>query len=253
MAMLIHQLYLGGRTAYAPIDQAALAQYPLFRKLGFYGIDLGTQKGARQFLAVTCELLQRPTTAIWITPGGRFTDIRTRTGFEPGLAHVAAAVSGVTLLPVAIEYAFWEERTPEALIEFGAPADFRQPAPRQGVTSAGTGRSPCRGAVQSGQEGHRTRPRTIRHCARRTRWNRWLVRSGATLPRPVDGDGIQPKAWKSIQIGAPAMIDQFGTVTFAFAELLGPAVPLQPDGVSQGRGGEGHDGCARGVAADTSP
>ncbi len=56
-----------------------------------------------------------------MTPGGKFTDVRARTVFAPGLAHIAGSVSGVALLPVAIEYVFWEERTPEALIEFGSP------------------------------------------------------------------------------------------------------------------------------------
>jgi 1-acyl-sn-glycerol-3-phosphate acyltransferase len=121
MAMLMHQLFLNGRSAYAPIDQRALTQYPMFRRLGFYGIDLASLRGAKQFLSVTRALLRSPTTAIWMTPGGKFTDVRTRTAFEPGLAHVAAAVPRVTLLPVAVEYAFWDERTPEALIEFGSP------------------------------------------------------------------------------------------------------------------------------------
>ncbi len=44
MAMLLHQLFLRGRTAYAPIDHVALAQYPIFRKLGFYGLDLESRR-----------------------------------------------------------------------------------------------------------------------------------------------------------------------------------------------------------------
>lgn len=119
IAILLHQTYFSERIAYAPIDQTALKQYPIFRKLGFYGIDLDSLEGAKRFLFVTRELLKRPTTAIWMTPGGSFADVRARTAFQPGLAHLAAHVSGVKLIPVAVEYTFWEERTPESLIEFG--------------------------------------------------------------------------------------------------------------------------------------
>ena len=39
----------------------------------------------------------------------------------PGLAHLALQNENVVLLPLAIEYVFWEERLPEALMRFGAP------------------------------------------------------------------------------------------------------------------------------------
>jgi 1-acyl-sn-glycerol-3-phosphate acyltransferase len=117
----LHGRFLGGRTAYAPIDHTALEQYRVFRKLGFYGVDLNSLEGAKQFLAITRELLTNPANAIWITPGGQFADVRTKTTLQPGLGHVAATASGATLLPIAVEYTFWEERTAEALIEFGRP------------------------------------------------------------------------------------------------------------------------------------
>ena len=111
--------FLDGRTAYAPIDIQALEQYPVFRKLGFYGVDLNSFEGAKQFLAITREVIKKSQVAIWITPTGRFVDVRARSEFQPGLGHLAASAGGVMLLPVAVEYTFWEERTPEALVEFG--------------------------------------------------------------------------------------------------------------------------------------
>ncbi len=119
---LLNRLYMSGRTPYMPIDQSALDQYPVFRKLGFYGIDLDSMAGARRFLSITRELLREPTTAIWMTPGGKFADVRHRTTFQPGLGHLAAThPTGVAFVPLAMEYTFWEERTPEALMEFGEP------------------------------------------------------------------------------------------------------------------------------------
>ena len=57
-----------------------------------------------------------------MTPSGQFDDVRRRSAFQPGLGHLAASVDRVTFLPVAWEYPFWNERTPEALVEFGIPA-----------------------------------------------------------------------------------------------------------------------------------
>jgi hypothetical protein len=58
---------------------------------------------------------------VWITPQGRFADAREPLTFKPGLGALAARVPGVTLLPLAIEYTFWDERLPETLLRFGRP------------------------------------------------------------------------------------------------------------------------------------
>ena len=71
IAFLLNECYFAGRTAYSPIDEQALKQYPVFRRLGFYGIDLDSLSGAKRFLAVSRGLLKNSQTAIWITPGGR--------------------------------------------------------------------------------------------------------------------------------------------------------------------------------------
>ncbi len=119
IAMLLNQRLFQGQTFYAPIDQRALEAYPVFAKLGYYGIDLASLDGARHFLRLTRRLLAQHTTALWLTPGGQFSDVRQRTAFRPGLSHLAATVPDISLVPMAIEYTFWQERTPEALIEFG--------------------------------------------------------------------------------------------------------------------------------------
>ena len=41
--------------------------------------------------------------------------------FKPGLAALAARMGGGTVLPLAIEYTFWDERPPETLLHFGEP------------------------------------------------------------------------------------------------------------------------------------
>ena len=60
-----------------------------------------------------------------MTAEGRFTDPRGRpVRLMPGLGHLAARVENVTVVPLAFEYPFWNERYPEALSRFGAPVDI---------------------------------------------------------------------------------------------------------------------------------
>jgi hypothetical protein len=62
-----------------------------------------------------------------LTPQGEFSDIRVRpASFKPGLAHLASRLDEGTALPLAVEYTFWEERTPEALMTFGPQIDLSQ-------------------------------------------------------------------------------------------------------------------------------
>jgi 1-acyl-sn-glycerol-3-phosphate acyltransferase len=108
------------RTHYGPIDGAALGKYGFFEKLGFFGIEAGTARGARRFLAVSQEILSRPDTALWIAAEGRFSDPRERpVRLRSGIGHLASRVPKAVLLPLALEYPFWEERSPEALGRFG--------------------------------------------------------------------------------------------------------------------------------------
>jgi 1-acyl-sn-glycerol-3-phosphate acyltransferase len=107
---------------YAPMEANALGRYSLFRRLGFYGIDRGTPRGAVAFLRTTTAILSQPRSAVWITAQGRFTDPRVRpTLLRPGVGHIARRLDGSLILTLALEYVFWEERLPEALCRFGEP------------------------------------------------------------------------------------------------------------------------------------
>lgn len=110
------------RSAYAPIEAQALARYRFFTRLGFFGVEPGTARGAATFLRVGQAILTQPGTALWITPEGRFTDPRQRpVTLRPGIGHLANRLHSGVFLPLALEYPFWEERCPEALAHFGEP------------------------------------------------------------------------------------------------------------------------------------
>jgi len=111
-----------GRCHFAPIDAAALARYPFLGRLGFFGIEPGTPRGARDFLRLGLAALDHPAAMLWVTAQGRFADPRERpTRLKSGVGHLAHRMAAGCVLPLALEYPFWDERTPEALARFGAP------------------------------------------------------------------------------------------------------------------------------------
>jgi len=110
------------RQFYAPIDAEALRQYRVFAKLGFYGVQMNSAAGSAAFLKTSKAILATPGTSLWMTPEGRFVDVRDHTTpLAPGLAHLCSRLTRGTVLPLAMEYAFWEERLPECLLGFGQP------------------------------------------------------------------------------------------------------------------------------------
>ena len=111
---------------YAPIAAHMLPKYRIFSRLGFFGVDQ-SPRGAARFVRTTKAIFEQPFRALWITAQGKFVDPRVRpTEIEPGAGFVASRLSEGFVIPVAMEYPFWNERSPEALIRFGAPLDLSQ-------------------------------------------------------------------------------------------------------------------------------
>jgi 1-acyl-sn-glycerol-3-phosphate acyltransferase len=120
VGMLLCRSYFPERDYFAPIDAEALRKYPIFRKLGYFGIQANSTSGAAEFLRQAAYILNQPKASLWITPEGKFTDPREdNPPFLPGVAHVVARSSPVHCLPLAIEYAFIDERQPLILCRFG--------------------------------------------------------------------------------------------------------------------------------------
>jgi len=121
--VMIARHLLAGRAVYAPIDQAMLARYGFMRRMGAYGVDQTSARGAADFLSLGRAALAREAPLI-IAAQGRFADVRERPlRLRPGLAHLAEGESEVCFLPLALEQVFWNEKRPEMLFAFG-PAVF---------------------------------------------------------------------------------------------------------------------------------
>lgn len=115
------------RTHYAPMETQALTRYRLFARLGCFAVTAGTWQGAATFLRVSQAVLRQPKTVLWLTPEGQFRDPRQRpVRFQPGLGHLVRRLDRCLLLPLALEYPFWQERFPEVLLCFGEAVVVKQ-------------------------------------------------------------------------------------------------------------------------------
>jgi 1-acyl-sn-glycerol-3-phosphate acyltransferase len=109
-----------GRRHYAPLEQATSRRHPLFDRLGFFAIDLESARGARRLLELATRVVEQPEATLWVTAGGTLADPRERPlKLQAGLGHLAARARHAVLLPLALEYPFWDEPLPEALARFG--------------------------------------------------------------------------------------------------------------------------------------
>jgi 1-acyl-sn-glycerol-3-phosphate acyltransferase len=121
VSILLAQTLMPGRRHYAPMEAEALKRYPILGKVGLFPVEMTSPRGANQFLRTGQEIL-RSGGVLWVTPQGRFADPRAwPLAFKPGLGALAQRVPEAILLPLAIEYSFWDERLPEALLHFGQP------------------------------------------------------------------------------------------------------------------------------------
>lgn len=121
--VLITDQLFPGKRFFAPIDADALSRYPILNRLGFYPVSQASAASAKQFLQHSRTLLKAPDTMLWLTPTGRFSDVRRTDSFMSGLSSLVDRNYTGTLLAMAIEYTFWNERYPELLVEFAPPID----------------------------------------------------------------------------------------------------------------------------------
>ncbi len=122
VCLLLSREFFADRTSFAPIDAPMLERYGLFRHLGFFGVEQGTPRGALTFLRTARALLASSQNAVWLTPQGRFIDVRERPlRLKDGLGALATREPDTAFIPLAIEFAFWTDSHPEILVSFGEP------------------------------------------------------------------------------------------------------------------------------------
>ncbi len=122
LALYLSQRFFPKRHHYGPIASVGLSKYRFFERLGFFGIDPQSRAGASRFLQIGRAVSERPDCALWVTVQGHFTDVRIRpVQIQAGVGHLAHRCERLAVLPLALEYAFWDNRAPEAFACFGEP------------------------------------------------------------------------------------------------------------------------------------
>ncbi len=121
------------RVDWGPIEAAGLRQYRFLARAGLFGVETGTARGAAAFLRTARAILANPRATLWITVQGEFVDVRERpVRLRSGVGHLAERLDRGVILPLALEDSFWDQRTPEALVRFGAPIDVASGQGRTG-------------------------------------------------------------------------------------------------------------------------
>jgi 1-acyl-sn-glycerol-3-phosphate acyltransferase len=118
--ILIARHFLPQADHYAPMDEAALRRYRFFAKLGIFPVEPDTPRGGIQFVRRGTRILRDANSVLWLTPEGRFADPRPRPAvFKNGLASLLQRLPSAILVPLALEYVYWNERLPEILVNCG--------------------------------------------------------------------------------------------------------------------------------------
>ena len=120
--VLLQRAAFPDRIGFGPMESRSLGQYGVLKRIGIFGVDPETRDGASRFLRAGSEILDAAGTVLWVTAEGKFTDPRHRpVRLRPGVAHLMRGRPNVVAIPLAMEFTFWNERTPEVLLRFGQP------------------------------------------------------------------------------------------------------------------------------------
>lgn len=122
--VLLAERLMPERRQFVPMDAEALARYAFFKRLGVFGIEQQSPRGAIAFLRQSEALLKAPSHVLWMNAPGRFQDVRERPVIiAPGLVRLPELAPDAVFLPLALEMPFWTERKPELLAAFGPPIE----------------------------------------------------------------------------------------------------------------------------------
>jgi len=109
-----------GYRHFGAMETRALDRYRFLKRAGVFPVELESYRGTAEFLRTSTRILEHDRHVVWITAQGEFADVRKRPlALRPGVGHLAARMNRGWVVPVAVEYAFWNESNPVALIRFG--------------------------------------------------------------------------------------------------------------------------------------
>jgi 1-acyl-sn-glycerol-3-phosphate acyltransferase len=126
MFMLLMRRFFLERPGFTPMDAAALEKYAFMKRLGVFGVEQNSARGAVRFLQTAKQALEDPRHMLWMNAPGRFADARERpVPLASGVTRLPEIAPDAVLVPLALEYVHWTEKRGEALLAFGTPLDAR--------------------------------------------------------------------------------------------------------------------------------
>lgn len=117
LALLLTETLLPARTPCAPMDAGQLRRFRFMRRLGLFGLDPAHPEALRLLAGHVAERFARDAAPLLVlTPQGAFADVREPLRLRPGAAAIAARHPALRVLVAALEYPFWLDQRPEALV-----------------------------------------------------------------------------------------------------------------------------------------
>ncbi|MFC7543609.1 lysophospholipid acyltransferase family protein [Siccirubricoccus deserti] len=104
--MLLSTELFPGRRMIVPMEAAALARYGFMRRIGVFGVERHSARGAIAFLRTAEAVLAAPGHMLWMNAPGRFCDVRERP------VPIAPGWSGWPNLPPPRASCRWRWNTP---------------------------------------------------------------------------------------------------------------------------------------------
>lgn len=123
ISLALHDYFSPRREPMAPMDASQLRKFGVLKRIGIFGIDPDQPASLEAMGAYAAQRFQaNPRCSLWITPQGRFTDVRSPIAIRPGGAAMAARTPGMRVLCLAIEYGFWTDQRPEVFLRWNPVA-----------------------------------------------------------------------------------------------------------------------------------
>lgn len=110
---------------YCMMEEKQLCQYPFFRWLGAFSIDLSHPTRAAQSIRYGLKLLHSPKNLVWVFPEGELKNFHRPICIRPGTSFLAQHVPHAQLLPCSFGYLFFDKNRPKLLIQIGQPIEAK--------------------------------------------------------------------------------------------------------------------------------
>lgn len=110
--------------AYGVMEEAQLARYRFFRRLGMFSINPDDPRSAIESLRYGSELLTGTNRVLWYFPQGEIVPSDRRPiEVRSGTGRLIDLTEGLTLLPVAFQYELLDNERPDIWTRIGAPVN----------------------------------------------------------------------------------------------------------------------------------